>query len=58
MKIDKEQEIEKRGVEASEPAPGHSCDGKIDRDVSCKPYKEAIILDIEKAIGPENHIYR
>jgi chemotaxis protein MotB len=52
MEIDKEQEIEKRGVEASECALGHSCDGRIDRDVSCKQYKEAIILDIEKAIGP------
>ncbi|MGA2332571.1 MAG: flagellar motor protein MotB [Syntrophales bacterium] len=52
MKIDKEHEIEKRGENASRPAPGTSCNGEIDRDVSYKPHKEAITVDIEKAIGP------
>jgi chemotaxis protein MotB len=38
-------ETERRGEKASAPTPGASCK-------SYKPHKEAIILDIEKAIGP------
>ncbi|MGZ6210734.1 MAG: hypothetical protein ACXWL9_11365, partial [Syntrophales bacterium] len=51
MKIDKEHEIEKR-EEASDLEPGTSCTGEIERDVSYTPHKEAIIVDIEKVIGP------
>jgi chemotaxis protein MotB len=52
MESDKEHEIEKRREEASDPELGTSSNGEIDRAVSYKPHKEAIILDIEKSIGP------
>jgi chemotaxis protein MotB len=52
MESDKEHEIEKRREEAPDPELGTSSNGEIDRAVSYKPHKEAIILDIEKAIGP------
>jgi chemotaxis protein MotB len=52
MKSDKEHEIEKRGEEASDLEPGTSCTGEIDEGVSCGPHREAIIIDIEKTIGP------
>ena len=52
MKDDKDHEIGRKRNEASELAPGASCDGEIERDVSYKPHKEAIIVDIEKVIGP------
>ncbi len=52
MKNDKDHEIEKRGENVSCPVPGASRDGEIERDVSYKPHKEAIIVDIEKVIGP------
>jgi chemotaxis protein MotB len=52
MESDKEHETEKKGEKASDLALGTSCNGQINRNVSYKPHKEAIIVDIEKAIGP------
>jgi chemotaxis protein MotB len=52
MESDKDHEIEKKGVTASDPATGTSFNGEINRNVSYKPHKEAIIVDIEKVIGP------
>ncbi|MGO9136592.1 MAG: flagellar motor protein MotB [Syntrophales bacterium] len=51
MESDKEHEIEKR-EEDFELAPGTSRSGEIDEGVSCRPQEEAIIIDIEKTIGP------
>ena len=52
MKSDKERDMEEKRGRASEPALGTSCNGEIDRDASYNPQKEAIIVDIEKTIGP------
>jgi len=52
MKSDKDWEIEEKGKKAAEPALETSRNGEIDSDASYKPQKEAILLDIEKVIGP------
>jgi len=52
MKSDKEREIEEKREKASEPALGTSRNGERDGDASYKSQEEAIIIDIEKAIGP------
>jgi chemotaxis protein MotB len=52
MESDKEREIEKTGGGAPYPAHGTSCNGETNRNVSYKPHKEAVIVDIDKTIGP------